>query len=228
MCEVWRNCNDYYQVSTIGNAKSLDRYVNNNHGICLKKGKQLKLLLGDNGYLYINISNKSNTKLCPVHRLVAMTFPDLVDWTEEAKGKPFEVLDVNHKNEIKTDNRVENLQWCTRKENLNWGTHNQRMSISKKGKKLSEENKNNISKALKGVFVNRKDQSKPVIQYTKNGQFIAEYPSISEAERQTGIDDAHISACCKGKKYKSAGGYKWMYSIEWEAKCNIENYENYC
>lgn len=212
MCEVWRDCGKkYYQVSTSGNIRSLDRFVKNRQGNYLKKGKVLKQIVGKNGYLYTTISNESIIETYTIHRLVAMTFPDLVEWTDDAKGKPFEELDVNHKNEDKTDNRVENLQWCTRKENNNWGTHNKRMSESKKGISLSQENKDNISKALKGVFINRKDQSKPVIQYTKDGQFIAEYPSQKEASRQTGIDNGHISDCCIGK-YKTAGGYKWMYS----------------
>lgn len=54
--------------------------------------------------------------------------------------------------------------------------------------------------------------SKPVEQYTKDMVFIAEYPSIKEAERQTGITNQQISSCCKNKpKYKTAGGYIWKY-----------------
>lgn len=59
--------------------------------------------------------------------------------------------------------------------------------------------------------LNPKTISKKVLQYTKDGQFITEYPSISEASRQTGIFDSQICNCCKGK-FKSAGGFIWKYA----------------
>ena len=67
--------------------------------------------------------------------------------------------------------------------------------------KHSEESKNKMSK-------NR--PSKPVIQYSKDGEFIAEYPSTRDAERQTGFSHTSICNCCKGK-YKSTVGYIWKY-----------------
>ena len=54
--------------------------------------------------------------------------------------------------------------------------------------------------------------SKPVLQYTLDMVFVKEYPSIGEASRQTGIDKANISACCRGK-IKSAGHYKWYRKV---------------
>ena len=60
---------------------------------------------------------------------------------------------------------------------------------------------------------NKLTKGKPVNQFTVDGKFIAQYPTIREAERQTGIDNGWISACCKGKYgYKTAGGYVWKYS----------------
>ena len=49
-----------------------------------------------------------------------------------------------------------------------------------------------------------------VLQYSKDGKFIAEYPSIKEAEKQTGCYQENICNCCKGKR-KSAGGFIWKY-----------------
>lgn len=69
------------------------------------------------------------------------------------------------------------------------------------GKHHSEETKKKMSE-------NR--PSKPVIQFSKTGEFIAEYPSTREAERQTGCNNSHICNCCKGKR-KSAGGFIWRY-----------------
>ena len=70
------------------------------------------------------------------------------------------------------------------------------------GKHHSEETKNKIRENT---------PSKPVLQFSKDGKLIAEYPSTKEAERKTGCNQGHICSCCKGK-YKSAGGYIWMYA----------------
>ena len=69
------------------------------------------------------------------------------------------------------------------------------------GKHHSEESKNRIRENT---------PSKPVLQYSMNGEFIAEYPSTREAERQTGCSHGNICACCKGK-HKTCGGYIWKY-----------------
>ena len=69
------------------------------------------------------------------------------------------------------------------------------------GKHLSEESKNKISDSK---------PKKPVIQFSKDGKIIAEYPSTKEAERNTGCHHGHICKCCKGK-YKSCGGFIWKY-----------------
>ena len=75
-----------------------------------------------------------------------------------------------------------------------------------KGVPLSEEHKQAISDALKGVG------AKKVMQYTKSGEFVREWSSMKEAEIELGIAKSHICACCKGK-LKSAGGYVWRYAV---------------
>lgn len=70
------------------------------------------------------------------------------------------------------------------------------------GKHHSEETRNRISQSM-GV--------NGILQYSKDGIFIAEYPSTMEAERLTGCNHSNICKCCKGK-YKSTGGYIWMYA----------------
>ena len=103
----------------------------------------------------------------------------------------------------------------------------QKMSDAKKGVPLSEAHKQAISDALtgvprpdlKGVPLSEEHKkaigdanSKKILQYTKSGQFIREWPSATEAQRELGIAKSGISKCCKGK-YKSAGGYVWKYAV---------------
>lgn len=191
--EVWRDIKDYeglYQVSNLGRVKSLERYVKFNDGrITHYKEHILKQGKGTKGYLMVVLHKNGVGKTLKVHRLVAMAFPDLVDWTEEAKGKPFEILQVNHKDELVTNNCVDNLEWCTNDYNTHYGTHYERISNS---------------------LTNHPKKSKPVKQYTMDMGFVAEYPSIAEASRQSGIQQNSISLCCQGK-LKSAGGYIWKY-----------------
>ena len=92
--------------------------------------------------------------------------------------------------------------------------HKKKMSESMTGKKNpmygkhhSEDTKRKMSEAHKGkIYAN----TKPILQFSKNGEFIAEYPSLMEASRQTGCNHGNICECCKGN-HKSAGGFIWRY-----------------
>lgn len=115
MKEIWKEVEGYnglYFVSNLGNVKSL----------CYSKSRILKPYTHRDGYLLVVFCNKNKRKTLKIHRLVAMGFiPNL-----ENK------LQVNHINGIKTDNRVENLEWCTRLENIRHSWQNE-LSKSKKG-----------------------------------------------------------------------------------------------
>ena len=82
-----------------------------------------------------------------------------------------------------------------------------KMSEANTGKHLSEEHRRKMSEAHKGkIYAN----TKPILQFSKSGELIAEYPSTHEAERQTGCNQGNICECCKGER-KSCGGYIWKY-----------------
>lgn len=166
---TWKPIKDYeglYEISNTGEVKSLN----------LKKGRILKQHI-QRSYLYVGLSKQCKTKLHLVHRLVAKTFIP----------NPLHLPEVNHKDENKLNNNVDNLEWCTHKYNVNYGTGNKRRSKTK---------------------INNTYNVKSV-QCIETGII---YTSTREAERQTGIDNSQISAVCNHKKnYKTAGGYHWKY-----------------
>lgn len=96
-----------------------------------------------------------------------------------------EGYEIHHKNHNPKDNRLDNLELLSNEEHYKIHIEDRRCSVIK-------------------------NCSKPVLQYTKDGQFVAEYPSIIEAERNTGINNAHITECCRGIR-KTTGGYVWKY-----------------
>lgn len=99
-------------------------------------------------------------------------------------------------------------------------TKSEHLSLHHKGKHLSEETKRKLSKANSGnnnpffgkhhTEEYRKNKSKPILQYTKEGEFIKEWTSGIEASMVLGINNSNITQCCKGKR-NYAGGFVWRY-----------------
>ena len=120
-------------------------------------------------------------KLCASGKTKNVTVHRLV--CEAFHDNPDSKPDVNHINENKTDNRACNLEWSTRKENINHGTHNERSG---------------------------KTRSKPVGQYTRDGELVKIWQSTKEVQRKTGFSQGNISKVANGK-YKQAYGFVWKY-----------------
>lgn len=187
--EIWRPIRGYenlYEVSNLGKVRSLDKLVRRGTGVMLMKRKVLKPYIDRYGYLLVTLYKDGKRTTFSVHRLVAMAFQDVC--CQFRSG-----LEVDHINTSKTDNRAVNLRWCTRKENNN-----------------NPLTKQHYSDANKGKFGKLNPNSKPIIQYDRQGKFIAEFEGTHDAARKLGIHQGNISACCTGK-LKSAGGFKWAY-----------------
>ena len=133
--------------------------------------------------LIVKIKEKGGKKIYSLHRLVAMAFlPNYYNYPQ-----------VNHKDENKQNNCIENLEWCDAKYNLHYGTARER--------------------TIKGLINNSKI-SKPVLQINKDtNKIITEFPSINEVERQLGFSKSSISKCCLGKQ-NTCGGFIWKFKEE--------------
>lgn len=150
-----------YQVSNFGNIKNI------------KKNVLMSTYLKKNGYTVVKLSKEGKAFECKIHRLVATAFID------NPNNLPF----VNHKDEIKSNNCFDNLEWCDSIYNNNYGTRSKRQSEKMK-----------VS----------------VKQYSLNNVFIQEYPSVKEAGENTNNNPDNISNCLSGRT-KTSGGYIWQY-----------------
>ena len=186
MEEIWKDIEGYegcYQISTMGRIKSIDRYVPRKNGkLQHVHGRIMIPFDNGTGYKQVYLCKNGKTKVHYVHRLVALHFIE----------NPNNFLEINHKDEDKTNNCVDNLEWCTREYNINYGTIN----IRKSQKQLNDKNK-----------------SKVVLQYSLDGTFIKEWKSTKDVQRNLGFDNSHISKCCRNI-IKTSYGYIWKYKNE--------------
>lgn len=171
--EEWKDYNEYLSVSSYGNVIAKDYYCfhKNRWGTItkqLRKGGLIKPYTNTDGYLQFNYMNKRYL----IHILVAETFIP----------NPDKLPIVNHKDENRTNNHTENLEWCSNEYNLKYGTSRQRAAEHK---------------------------SKQVYQYTLDGKLVGVYSSIKETAKD-GFNRSCVSLCCN-KKIKKHKGYKWSF-----------------
>lgn len=168
MEEIWKDIEGYegmYQVSNMGRVKSLRRNIILSQGIA-------------NGYEMVTLSTNNISKGYYIHRLVANAFIP----------NPDNLPQVNHKDENKLNNCVDNLEWCTQEYNINYGT---------------------------GIAKRARSQSKKVLQFKPDGTFIKEWKSTMDVQRNLGFCQSYISECCRGEQ-AYAYGYLWKYKKEIE------------
>ena len=153
------------EVSTFGNVRTLDRVVSSEHGTRFIKGHILNRYVSSLGYLNVSIpiDDKWTKKL--VHRVVAKTFI----------SNPDNLLEVNHKNCIRNDNRVSNLEWCSK-------SYNQQYR-----EKFGEAS------------------GHPVFAINLATQEVLRFRSQHEAGRVLGIFNSNITAVIKGKRKQTGG-----------------------
>lgn len=176
--EIWKDIPDFegcYQVSNQGRVKSMPRMVRTRHGFYNYPGKILNPTTRKGNYKIVTLCVNQIDQPRYVHRLVAQAFIQ----------NPENKETVNHINGDKTDNRVENLEWCTPSENTN---HALNIGINMSGR----------------LGINKVS----VCQYNLNNELIAKHESIKEAARSIDGFATGIRKCFTGvlNTYK---GYVW-------------------
>lgn len=164
MIEEWKDILGYeglYQISNLGNVRSL------------KWGKKriLKTIKNNKGYLQIGLSKEGRKVHQLIHRLVAAAFIP----------NPDNLPQVNHKDECKSNNRVDNLEYCDCTHNINYGTRNERVG---------------------------KTKNKPIFCIELNKAFESTVEAARWVGKSNA--HININYCLKGK-YKTAYGYHWKY-----------------
>ena len=178
-----------YKVSNLGRIKNIN-YRNTGRERLKKPSENKK------GYLVVGLSKNGEHKTCRVHRLVAETFlpnpenkPFINHKIEGEEGKKINMVIFNEDGTVNKEKTT--IEWVTAKENNDYGTRNERSGATNKI-----------------VQINGK-LSKPVLQFTLDGEFIREWPSTMECGRN-GFDQSAVARCCRGEQ-KTHKGFRFMY-----------------
>lgn len=184
MDEIWKDIpgyEGYYQVSNKGSVRSIERTIlqvfRGKMSSRVMKEKTLNIKVLSNGYLAATLSMNGKRKTYRVNRLVAITFID----------NPNGYRVVNHKDENKLNNNVDNLEWCTHKYNNTFGQG-----------------------CIQRKKTMREHTGRKIGQYSMDGKLIQVFDSIGLAGKYMKCNKTSIFKVCKGVN-KSCGGYDWKY-----------------
>lgn len=177
--ENWKPVVGYeglYEVSDTGKVRSLN---------WRKRGitKELFLKPHNRGYLMVELANHGKKKAFTVHRLVANAFIE----------NPNGYATINHKDENKKNNNVDNLEWCSLEQNI----------------KMYLENHPDRKKGSGGR--RKRKRCCPIVQKTLDGDIVKKWDCARDIFIETGMSDWSISQCCRGKQ-RTAYGFKWQYA----------------
>ena len=185
--EIWKDIPNYeglYQVSSLGRVKSVKRIVPYKNGKVIHRKERLLSLSDSYGQYYtVGLIKEGNHKTWNVHRLVAMAFIP----------NPNNLPCINHKDENKYNNLVDNLEWCSYSYNTKY---------------------NNVMRTRLNTRNNNQSHGyeKKVYQYDLQGNLVKVWDSVKSINRELGYKPTNISSCCLNKQYrKTAYGYKWSY-----------------
>lgn len=187
--EEWRDIAGYegkYQVSSLGRMRSFARF---------SAPRIIAPRRDAYGYMMYSLFNNGKRIIKKAHRLVGVTFIP----------NGYNLPEINHKDEDKTNNRVSNLEWCSHLYNSRYGTKIPRLSFY----------------AMYQGHCLRK-----IRQYSLEGAFIKEHISSRMAERETGVKHQNIIEVCKGAQ-RQAKGYLWCYADDIQRIKEIESLRQY-
>lgn len=179
--EVWRPIVGYeglYEASNLGRIRSVGKRAGKHSEVVILRQHDLK------GYLRITLHKDKKRKCFLSHRLIYEAFNgELPKFENKGKKMGDEVWEINHKDEDKKNNRIENLELITKSQNVRYGTRSRRQAM-----KLT----------------------KPVYQYTLDGKFVKFWEGGAPEIFKHGYNKSCISECCRGvqKYYK---GFLWSY-----------------
>lgn len=182
MEEIWKDIDPegIYKISNFGRVKTT-----------IRKGCSVeyrKPTMDKKGYLGVDLRYGGKRHCCKIHRLVALAFIP----------NPNNYPEINHKDEDKTNNRVDNLEWCDHWYNVHYGTG-----------------------AERGIDALRRD----VNQYDKQGNFIKRWHGVKTACAALGLDSGCVVRCCDGSS-RTYGGFIWLYpdtpSLEENLRARVE------
>ena len=178
--EEWRSVLGYeglYEVSNFGRIKMTGRKKRHRTGVFSYIQPKILNQFEVCGYSKVKLRDKNGkAKMVSVHRIVALAF----------LSNPDNLPQVNHKDENKLNNNIENLEFCNAQYNSNYGNGKLKCSVKR---------------------------MKPVIQMSLDGDIIDTWPGVSFAAKALNIDQSSISRCCNGDRITQTGGYKWKFLI---------------